>query len=203
MADLVINTDIAIDAAEQMAAAPEVKPAEGLTIAGEFLTLKEPIPSLLAAEPVTPPAPPVPPPPPPPPAGRTPIPSPPSYLPEPLPIDGELAPLAEDGLDSSEYKPLEWKPEPRFRGLVLIGGAVALVLLVATGAWFGWQRWSNRPAATLHAAAEPTRRRVTPPWRARRSTPCPTATWPQAIATLAAAETAGTGVRPPPRVRVD
>ena len=47
MADLVINTDIAIDAAEQMAAAPEVKPAEGLAIAGEFLTLKEPIPSLL------------------------------------------------------------------------------------------------------------------------------------------------------------
>ena len=47
MADLVINMDIAIDAAEQMAAAPEVKPAEGLTIAGEFLTLKEPIPSLL------------------------------------------------------------------------------------------------------------------------------------------------------------
>ena len=37
MADLVINMDIAIDAAEQLAAAPEVKPAEGLTIAGEFL----------------------------------------------------------------------------------------------------------------------------------------------------------------------
>ncbi len=56
MADLVINTDIAIDAAEQMAAPPEVKPAEGLTIAGEFLTLKEPIPSLLTRrQPATPP----------------------------------------------------------------------------------------------------------------------------------------------------
>ena len=54
MADLVINTDIAIDAAEQMAAAPEVKPAEGLAIAGEFLTLKEPIPSLLSPEPPRP-----------------------------------------------------------------------------------------------------------------------------------------------------
>ncbi len=155
MADLVINMDIAIDAAEQMAATPEVKPAEGLTIAGEFLTLKEPIPSLLTDGPVTPPKPPVPPAQPTPAAptaGRTPIPSPPSYLPEPLPIDGELAPLAEDGLDSSEYKPLEWKPEPRFRGLALIGGAVALVLLVATGAWFGWQRWSSRSASTLHTA---------------------------------------------------
>lgn len=199
MADLVINMDIAIDAAEQMAAAPEVKPAEGLTIAGEFLSLKEPIPSLLTPEPVTPPAPPVPPAPSTPPVGRTPIPSPPSYLPEPLPIDGELAPLAEDGLDSSDYKPLEWKPEPRFRGLVLIGGAVALVLLVATGVWFGWQRLSNRPATTLHSAAEPD------------TTPGDTAVARQAIdsvsdrdlaaaiATLAAAETAGTGVRPPSR----
>ena len=193
MADLVINTDIAIDAAEQMAAAPEVKPAEGLAIAGDFLTLKEPIPSLLHTEPAAPPAPPAPP------AGRAPIPSPPSYLPEPLPIDGELAPLPGEGLDSSEYKPLEWKPEPRFRGLVLIGGAVALVLLVATGAWFGWQWWSSRPAATQHAAAEPD------------TTPGDTAVARQAIDSLsdteleraikllAVAETAGTGVRPPPR----
>jgi len=197
MADLVINMDIAIDAAEQLAAAPEVKPAEGLTIAGEFLTLKEPIPSLVAGEPVAPPAPPIPPAPSIPPAGRTPIPSP-SYLPEPLAIDGELAPLAEDGLDSTEYKPLEWKPEARFRGLAVIGGAVALVLLVATGAWFGWQRWSSRSASTLHTAEPDT-------------TPGDTAVARQAIdsvsdrdlaaaiATLAAAETAGTGVRPPSR----
>ena len=68
MADLVINTDLAIDAAEQMAAAPEVKPAEGLSIAGEFLTLKEPIPSLIEAEPSAPPAPPAAPAPPAPPA---------------------------------------------------------------------------------------------------------------------------------------
>ncbi len=52
--DLVINTDIAVDAAEQLAAAPEVEPAEGLAIAGEFLTLKEPIPSLLTPEPPAP-----------------------------------------------------------------------------------------------------------------------------------------------------
>lgn len=197
MADLVINTDIAIDAAEQMASAPEVKPADGLAIAGEFLTLKEPIPSLLTPEP--PPAPPPPPPVPPKTAGRTPIPSPTAYLPEPPPLDGELAPLPEEGLDSSEYKPLEWKPEPRFRGLALIGGAVALVLLVATGAWFGWQWWSNRPSAATQLAAEPD------------TTPGDTAVarqaidsvsdrdLAQAIALLAVAETAGTGVRPLPR----
>jgi hypothetical protein len=197
MADLVINTDIAIDTAEQMASAPEVKPAEGLAIAGEFLTLKEPIPSLLTPEPPPPANPPTRPPAAP--GGRTPLPSPASYLPEPLPIDGELAPLPEEGLDSSEYKPLEWKPEPRFRGLALIAGAVGLVLLVATGAWFGWQWWANRPSAVRQAGVE------------IDTTPGDTAVARQAIdslsdrelaaaiATLAAAETAGTGVRPPPR----
>ena len=80
----------------------------------------------------------------------------------------------------------------------MIGGAVALVLLVATGAWFGWQRWSSRSASTLHTAEADT-------------TPGDTAVARQAIdsvsdrdlaaaiATLAAAETAGTGVRPPSR----
>ena len=125
-AELVINTDIAIDAAEQLAAPPEVKPAEGLTIAGEFLTLKEPIPSLLEPEAPAVPIPPVDPcrsyPPRPPhavpamPADRAPRPSPTAYLPEPPPLDGELAPLSDENLDSTEYKPLEWKPEPRFRG---------------------------------------------------------------------------------------
>lgn len=197
MADLVINTDIAIDTAEQMAAAAdlqpeEVKPADGLAIAGEFLTLKEPIPSLVAPEPPAPALPE-------PSQGRAPIPSPPSYLPEPPPLDGELAPLPEEGLDSSEYKPLEWKPEPRFRGLALIGGAVALILLVGTGAWFGWRWWANRPTAEQHGAVE------------IDSTPGDTAVarqaidsvsdhdLEQAIKLLAVAETAGTGARPTSR----
>lgn len=196
MADLVVNTDLAIDidAAEQMAAAAdakpaEVKPAEGLSIAGEFLTLKEPIPSILPSEP--PPPPPAPP--------REPRPSPTAYLPEPPPLDGELAPLPDEGLDSSEYKPLEWKPEPRFRGLVLIGGAVALILAVGTGAWFGWQWWSNRTAATQVGGME------------IDTTPGDTAVarqaidsvsdddLEQAIRLLAVAETAGTGARPTSR----
>jgi hypothetical protein len=198
MADLVIHTDIAIDAAEQMAASagvkPEdVKPAEGLAVAGEFLTLKEPIPSLLPSEPPPPPAPPSAP------KHRTPLPSPTAYLPEPPPLDGELAPLPDEGLDSSEYKPLEWKPEPRFRGLVLIGGAVALILAVGTGAWFGWRWWANRPAAIEHAGME------------IDTTPGDTAVARQAIDSvsdrdlerairlLAVAETAGTGARPTSR----
>ncbi len=201
MAELVINSDIAIDAAEQLLAAPEVKPAEGLAIAGEFLTLKEPIPSLLAAEAPTPSAAAAPPAPPPPPAPahRTPLPSPTAYLPEPLPIDGELAPLPEEGLDSSEYKPLEWEPEPRFRGLVLIGGAVALVLLVATGAWFGWQWWSSRPTPARQGVADAD---ITPGDTAVARQAIDSVSdreLAQAIATLAAAETAGTGVRRPSR----
>lgn len=195
-AELVINTDIAIDAAEQMAAAPEVKPAEGLAIAGEFLTLKEPVPSLLATEPAspTPPAAPTPP------AHRPPLPSPPSnYLPDPPPLDGELAPLTDEHLASSEYKPLEWKPEPRFRGLALIGGAVALIALVGTGAWFGWQWWSNRPAAVDHSV-EPDSTAPGDTARARQAIDSVSdRDLAQAIALLAVAETAGIGPRPTSR----
>ena len=191
MPDLVINTNIEVDAAEQLAATP-IKPAEGLAIAGEFLTLKEPIPSLLQPEPPAPP----PPAPPAPPVERAPRPSPTSYLPEPPPLDGELAPLPEEDLDASEYKPLEWKPEPRFRGVALIGGAVALILLVFTGAWFGWRWLSNRPSAVEHGTEE-----------TGTGAPGDTALAVQAvdsvsdhdlaraIAILAVAETAGTGPR--------
>jgi len=189
IADLVINTDIAIDTAAQMASSPpEVKPADGLAIAGEFLTLKEPIPSLLPPVVPAPPAVPAPP------TGRPPIPSPTSYMDEP-PLDGELAPLPEEGLDSTEYKPLEWKPEPRFRGLALIGGAVALILLVSTGAWFGWQWWSNRPTP-VHQGAE--RDSMAPGDTALAVQAVDSVSdrdLAQAIALLAVAETAGTGPR--------
>ena len=43
MAELVINSDIAIDAAEQLLAAPEVKPAEGLAIAREIASEIRPL----------------------------------------------------------------------------------------------------------------------------------------------------------------
>jgi hypothetical protein len=195
MADLVINTDLAIDAAEQLAAAPEVKPAEGLSIAGDFLTLKEPIPSLIEAEP---PAPPTPPAPPASTAHRAPIPSPTAYMAEPS-LDGELSPLPGEDLDSTEYKPLEWKPEPRFRGLALIGGAVALVLLVSTGAWFGWQWWSNRPTAAQQGV-EPDSAAPGDTALARQAVDSVSdQDLARAIALLAVAETAGTGPRPTTR----
>ena len=212
-AELVINTDIAIDAAEQLAAASDAKPAEGLTIAGEFLTLREPIPSLLTpdqpdqpspfAQPAKQPAPPAPPAPPAaetprPPRHRTPIPSPTAYLPEPPPLDGELAPLSDDGLASSDYKPLEWKPEPRFKGLVLIGAVVALILLVSTGAWFGWRSWSSRTRATTPAEPEGTAPGDTAVARQAVDS-ISDRDLARAIATLAVAETAGTGPRATPR----
>lgn len=190
-AELVINTDIAIDAAEQLASAPEVKPAEGLAIAGEFLTLKEPIPSLLVPESPadlpTPPAEAA--------RHRAPLPSPTAYLPEPPPLDGELAPLSDENLGSTEYKPLEWKPEPRFRGLALIGGALTLVALVATGAWFGWQWWSNRPTAEQHGL-EPDTLAVGDTAVAKQAVDSVSdRDLAQAIALLAVAETAGVGPR--------
>ena len=127
---------------------PEVKPAEGLAIAGEFLTLKEPIPSLRSTR-----------------ATRRPPRHTRRHRPHRAPRSRHPPPTwtsrrrstanwrrcRRTGLDSTEYKPLEWKPEPRFRGLALIGGAVALVLLVSTGAWFGWQWWSNRPVGCAAA----------------------------------------------------
>lgn len=196
-ADLVIN-DITTDAAEQLAAPAESKPAEGLAIAGDFLTLKEPIPSLVSpavpavtAAPSAPSAPSAP-------RHRSPIPSPSSYLPEPLPLDGELAPLPEEGLASTDYKPLEWTPEPRFRGLALIGGAVLLILLVSTGAWFGWRWWSSRPAAVQ--AAEPSTRAPGDTALAVQAVDSVSDDdLAQAIALLAVAETAGTGPRAAPR----
>jgi len=200
IADLVINTDVSVDAAEQ-AAAP-VKPAEGLAISGDFLTLKEPIPSLLTPEPpAVPAAPAVPtaPTPPAPPRHRTPLPSPTAYLPEPPPLDGELAPLPEEGSDSSEYTPLEWKPEPRFKGLALIGGAVALILVVFAGAWFGWHWWSNRQAAVQQEAEPGTGAPGDTAVAVQAVDSISDHDLAQAIALLAVAETAGTGARPTPR----
>ena len=194
-AELVINIDIAVDAAEQLAAAPEVKPAEGLAIAGNFLTLNEPIPSLLEPETpgsAIPTAPAIP-------TDRTPRPSPTGYLPEPPPLDGELAPLSDDGLDSTEYKPLEWKPEPRFKGLALVGVAVALVLLVSTGAWFGWRWWSSRSAVESQAT-EPDSMAPGDTAVARQAVDSISDhDLARAIALLAVAETAGTGPRAAPR----
>ena len=206
-ADFVIHTEISVDAAEQQAAAPETPPAEGLAIAGQFLTLTEPVPSLAPVTPAPPaapvappPAPPVvpsasaAPPAPPAPAHRKPIPSPTSYMAEPS-LDGELAPLPDEGLDSTEYKPLEWKPEPRFRGVALIGGAVVLILLVTTGAWFGWQWWSSRSAAVQQGAEPGTGAPGDTALAVQAVDSVSDQDLAQAISLLAVAETAGTGPR--------
>ena len=110
-------------------------------------------------------------------------------------LDGELSPLPGEDLDSTEYKPLEWKPEPRFRGLALIGGAVALILLVSTGAWFGWQWWSNRPTAAQQGV-EPDSAAPGDTALARQAVDSVSdRDLARAIALLAVAETAGTGPR--------
>jgi hypothetical protein len=107
--------------------------------------------------------------------------------------------LPDEGLDSSEYKPLEWKPEPRFRGVALIGAAVALILAVGAGAWFGWQWWANRPGATQQGLAEVD---TTPGDTAIARQAIDSVSdddLEQAIKLLAVAETAGTGARPASR----
>lgn len=121
------------DLAAQSQQLTDTKPAEGLASAGEFLA------------PIAPTA--IEPPPLPPPAAAA------EFLPEPPPLDGELMPLVDDGA-AAEYKPLDWKPEPRFRGIALILGAVLLVGLVGTGAWFGWRWWSNRTVVVVRDDSE-------------------------------------------------
>ncbi len=140
-------------------------------------------------------------PPPPPPSPSTPprgrrlapresTPGPSSYLPEPS-LDGDLAPLPEE---PAEYKPLEWKPEPRFRGLALIGGAVAAVAILGTGLWYGIQWWGEREAEKQHGDTIVI---VDDTVAARQAVDSVSdSALALALRTLAIAETVGTGARP-------
>jgi hypothetical protein len=144
--------------------AEPVEPAAGLTTAGEML-LDPPPPVRRDLEPLSevpvytePPSPPSVEPKEPARAKRlsqrenTPLPS--SYLPEPS-LDGDLAPLPGGGGEgwSADYKPLEWKPERRFQGLLRVGAAVAGVAALGALALFGWNRWQARGTAPMDAAA--------------------------------------------------
>ncbi len=193
-----IFTDISVETAQQQAAAPPIPAAEGLAPAVEFLSSgpPEPIAPPKAPEPVVTAAaaPKSPPPPPPPTPTRAPTPLPASYLPEPLPLDGELAPLPDDNLDTTEYKPLEWKPEPRFRGLALAGGVIAAVALLGTAGWFGWQWWSSRPSRTAVVVQKPVAQSDTALARQQVDS-VSDRDLAAALSTLAAAETAGVGPR--------
>ncbi len=70
-------------------------------------------------------------------------------------LDAEPAPVPADEevikTWSTDYQPLEWKPERRFTG-VLIAGAALLVALVGVGGWFAWQWWKARPRPAEAAA---------------------------------------------------
>lgn len=180
-----------------------VAPAEGLATAGEMLLSPpphEPPKDLqpLAEVPVYTE---VPSPPPaaggkePPPRGKrlsprenTPVPT--SYLPEP-PLDGDLAPLPEGGETwSTEYKPLEWKPERRFQGLIRVAGAVAAVAALGALGLFGWSKWHSRTTAGVDEAAAAVVDTV-----ARQAVDSVSdSALAIALRTLAVAETAGMGV---------
>jgi hypothetical protein len=197
-----IITDISVETAQQQAA-PPIPPAEGLAPAVEFISSgppepiappRQPEPVAAAAAPTPPPRAPTPPPRAPAPPTRVPTPLPASYLPEPLPLDGELAPLPDDNLDTTEYKPLEWKPEPRFRGLALAGGVIAVVALLGAGGWFGWQWWSSRPTRTVMVVQKPGTLSDTALARQQVDS-VSDRDLAAALSTLAAAETAGVGPR--------
>jgi hypothetical protein len=113
-------------------------------------------------------------------------------LPEPS-LDGDLEPLPDDGQQtwSTDYKPLEWKPEPRFRGLALIGAAVAAVAAVATAGYFGLQWWESRHGAVSDSEVIVT---VNDTAAARQAVDSVTdSALTAALATLAVAETVGLG----------
>ena len=182
---------------------PPPEPAIGLATAGDML-LEPPPPRPADLRPLSevevhtePPSPPPPAEPAPPQRARrmapretTPVPS--SYLPEPS-LDGDLAPLPDEPV---EYKPLEWKPEPRFRGLALIGGAVAAVAVLGTGLWYGIQGWGEREAEK-HQGAEIVI--VDDTVAARQAVDSVSdSALAMALRTLAIAETVGTGERPLP-----
>lgn len=118
---------------------------------------------------------------------RTPQPS--SYLPEPS-LDGDLAPLPEAGGEtwSAEYKPLEWKPEPRFGGLLRIGGAVLAIAAVGALGLFGWERWHARNSGLDSAAAA-----MTDTVARQAVDSVSDSALAAALRTLAVAETAGMG----------
>lgn len=117
-------------------------------------------------------------------------PAPSSYLPEPS-LDGDLAPLPEE---PAEYKPLEWKPEPRFRGVARIGGAVAAVALLGAGVWYGIQWWGDRQMAQASPATIVI---VDDTAAARQAVDSVSdSALAAALRTLAIAETAGLGERP-------
>lgn len=191
--------------------AEPVAPAEGLATAGEMLLSPPP------ASPSPPPsAPPmdlqplseVPvytePPSPPPAAGAkepaprgkrlspsesTPVPT--SYLPEP-PLDGDLAPLPEGGGEawSTEYKPLEWKPERRFGGVIRVAAAVAGIAALGALGLFGWSRWHARTGPGVEEASAAVVDTV-----ARQAVDSVSdSALAAALRTLAVAETAGMGV---------
>lgn len=180
---------------------PPPEPAMGLASAGDML-LDPPPPRPADLKPLSevevftePPAPPPPAEPPPPQRGRrmtrretTPVPS--SYLPEPS-LDGDLAPLPEE---PAEYKPLEWKPEPRFRGLALIGGAVAAVAVLGSALWFGIQWWGERQVQKqMNESIVIVNDTVVAQQAVDSVSDSALAV---ALRTLAIAETAGTGERP-------
>jgi hypothetical protein len=76
---------------------------------------------------------------------------------------------------------------------------VALVALAGTGAWFGWQWWSNRPTVEQHGI-EPDTLPVGDTAVARQAVDSVSdRDLAQAIALLAVAETAGVGPRPATR----
>ncbi|MCU0620768.1 MAG: hypothetical protein MUC69_04610 [Gemmatimonadales bacterium] len=118
-----------------------------------------------------------------------------SALPEPAmvepPLDGDLAPLPgeeEPGQTwTTDYQPLEWKPERRFAPLLRVVGLVGAVVVVAGGAFLGWRAWSAReagvePDAGLDSVVTQPIDTVADSVLAR------------AMQTLAIAETAGTGL---------
>lgn len=116
-------------------------------------------------------------------------------LPEPAleepPLEGDLAPLPgeeEPGRTwTTDYQPLEWKPERRFAPVLRVAALVGAVLAVAAGVWVGWRAWSSRaPVADEEAALDS----VAPQ-------PIDTvadSVLARAMETLAIAETAGTGL---------